>query len=123
MSDDNAVVLKVRNGGRTYNAHGALVLTLSVPAQYRDHVTEFYRKVATKVGRTFYVKAKHHGELAGLGTFTLKALNFNGVDGTAKVKLQSVDAFVDTAHVNALPVQDDMEPEFLVRFEMTPEGE
>lgn len=115
----DTVTLRVLNGGRSYNAHGVLVLTLVLASHNRDQLGKFWDVIGKRVGNTFYCKAKVDDRLMALGTFSLKGININGGDGTSKIKLQSADSFVETENVNSLPAQDESVPEFLVRFEIT----
>ena len=101
----DTVTLRVLNGGRSYNAHGVLVLTLVLASHNRDQFGKFWDVIGKRVGNTFYCKAKVDDRLMALGTFSLK--------------LQSADSFVETENVNSLPAQDESVPEFLVRFEIT----
>ena len=119
----DTVTLRVLNGGRSYNAHGVLTLTLVLASHNRDQFGKFWEVIGRRVGNTFYCKAKVDDRLMALGTFSLKNIGISGGDGTAKIKLQSADNFVETANVNALPMQDESVPEFLVRFEITVDDE
>lgn len=104
------------SGGYAISGQGKVTLTLNVSPEARDHAIAFMGKMGRHIGLHMFVKAKVEDRVLTLGDFTLGNVTFSA-NGAAKVKLGSLDTYVETDNLSLLPLNSDTTPNFIVRFE------